>query len=150
MTPETMGELACLPRISGVKDATADIARVSQQRITCGKDFLQFSAEDASALGFNAHGGHGCISVSANVAPALCAKFQNAALAGDFATALELQDRLMPLHGALFIEPGVVGTKYALSVLGKCTPEVRSPLTELLPETKVAIETAMRHAGLIN
>ncbi|MEE9453283.1 MAG: 4-hydroxy-tetrahydrodipicolinate synthase [Paracoccaceae bacterium] len=150
MTPETMGELARLPRIVGVKDATADIARVSQQRITCGKDFIQLSGEDASALGYNAHGGVGCISVTANVAPALCSEFQNAALAGDFATALELQDRLMPLHTALFLEPGVVGTKYALSVLGKCTDEVRSPLTELLPETKVAIESAMRHAGLIN
>ncbi|HBQ37262.1 MAG TPA: 4-hydroxy-tetrahydrodipicolinate synthase, partial [Rhodobacteraceae bacterium] len=97
MTPETMGELAELPRIIGVKDATSDMVRVSQQRITCGKDFIQFSAEDASALGFNAHGGVGSISVTSNVAPRLCSEFQAAMAAGDYALALEYQDRLMPL-----------------------------------------------------
>ncbi|SLN45858.1 4-hydroxy-tetrahydrodipicolinate synthase [Roseovarius litorisediminis] len=150
MTPDTMGELAKLPRIIGVKDATADMARVSEQRASCGKDFLQFSAEDASALGFNAHGGIGCISVTANVAPKLCAEFQNATLSGDFAKGLEYQDKLMPLHKAIFTEPGLVGAKYAMSRLGLCSEEVRSPLTGLSDETKVLVEDAMRHAGLIN
>lgn len=150
MTPDTMGELAELPRIIGVKDATGDIARVSHQRATCGPDFIQLSGEDASALGFNAHGGVGAISVTANVAPKLCAAFQTATLNGDYAKALEYQDRLMPLHTALFIEPGLAGAKYALSVLGKCSPEVRSPLVELTSPTKDAIRGAMQHAGLID
>ena len=149
MTPETMGELSKLPRIIGVKDATGDLARVSQQRTTCGSDFCQLSGEDATALGFNAHGGVGCISVTANVAPKLCADFQQATLAGDYAKALEYQDRLMPLHEAIFIEPGLVGAKYALNKLGLCSTEVRSPLTELEDSTKAAIEAAMAHAGLI-
>ncbi len=148
MTPETMGELAQLPRIVGVKDATGDLARVSQQRASCGPDFCQLSGEDATALGFNAHGGVGCISVTANVAPGLCAAFQQATLEGDYARALELQDRLMPLHEAIFIEPGLVGAKYALSKLGLCSDEVRSPLTGLEDSTKSAIEKAMAHAGL--
>jgi len=150
MTPETMGTLARLPMIVGVKDATADISRVSKQRAACGKDFIQLSAEDASALGFNAHGGVGCISVTANVAPKLCAEFQAATLRGDYTTALEYQDRLMPLHEALFIEPGVCGAKYAMSVLGLCSGEVRLPLVGLTDATKARIEAAMRHAGLIN
>ncbi|WP_371228502.1 4-hydroxy-tetrahydrodipicolinate synthase [Roseovarius sp. 2305UL8-3] len=150
MTPETMGELAKLPRIIGVKDATADMVRVSDQRRTCGTDFLQFSAEDASALGFNAHGGIGCISVTANVAPRLCSEFQEATLAGDFAKGLEYQDRLMPLHKAIFTEPGLVGAKYAMSRLGLCSDEVRSPLTGLTDETKGLVDDALRHAGLLN
>ena len=150
MTPATMGELAKLPRIVGVKDATGDITCVSKQRETCGKDFMQLSGEDASALGFNAHGGIGCISVTANVAPRLCAEFQNATLEGDYAKALEYQDRLMPLHEAIFIEPGLVGAKYGLSKLGLCAEEVRLPLTGLEDSTKAAIDDAMRHAGLIN
>ncbi|MFV2035407.1 MAG: 4-hydroxy-tetrahydrodipicolinate synthase [Halocynthiibacter sp.] len=150
MSPETMGELARLPRIIGVKDATADIVRVSKQRATCGTDFIQLSGEDASALGFNAHGGVGCISVTANVAPRLCAEFQAATLAGDFTKALALQDRLMPLHDAIFVEPGLVGAKYGLSKLGLCSEEVRSPLTGLLDATRAQIDAAMRHAGLIN
>lgn len=149
MTPDTMGELAKLPRIVGVKDATADITRVSKQRITCGTDFIQLSGEDASALGFNAHGGVGCISVTANVAPKLCAEFQQATLAGDYAKALEYQDKLMPLHDAIFIEPGLVGAKYGLSKLGLCSEEVRSPLTGLEDSTKAAIDAAMAHAGII-
>ena len=149
MTPETMGELARLPRIVGVKDATGKIERVSQQRATCGADFIQLSGEDATALGFNAQGGVGCISVTANVAPRLCAEFQAATLNGDFAKALEYQDRLMPLHEAIFIEPGLVGAKYALSRLGRCAPEVRLPLTGLLDSTKAKIDAAMRHAGLV-
>jgi 4-hydroxy-tetrahydrodipicolinate synthase len=150
MTPETMGELAKLPRIVGVKDATGDVARVSDQREMCGADFVQLSGEDGSALGFNAHGGVGCISVTANVAPRLCAEFQEATLAGDYAKALAYQDRLMPLHRAIFVEPGLVGAKYAMAQLGKCSDEVRSPLTGLLDSTKAQIDAAMRHAGLIN
>ncbi len=149
MTPDTMAELAKLPRIIGVKDATGDIARVSQQRASCGADFCQLSGEDATALGFNAHGGVGCISVTANVAPKLCAEFQQATLAGDYAKALEYQDKLMPLHEAIFIEPGLVGAKYGLSKLGLCSEEVRSPLTGLEDSTKSAIDAAMVHAGLL-
>ncbi|UWQ28224.1 MULTISPECIES: 4-hydroxy-tetrahydrodipicolinate synthase [unclassified Leisingera] len=149
MTPATMGELAKLPRIAGVKDATGDLARVSQQRASCGADFVQLSGEDATALGFNAHGGVGCISVTANVAPKLCAEFQAATLAGDYALALEYQDKLMPLHEAIFIEPGLAGAKYGLSKLGMCSEEVRSPLTTLEDSTKAAIDAAMGHAGLL-
>ena len=150
IAPATMGELAKLPMIVGVKDATGDLSRVPKQRITCGKDFIQLSGEDATALGFNAHGGVGCISVTANVAPKLCAEFQEATLAGDYKTALEYQDRLMPLHEAIFLEPGVAGAKYGLSLLGMCSDEVRSPLTTLTDETKERIRAAMVHAGLIN
>ncbi|QXT39903.1 4-hydroxy-tetrahydrodipicolinate synthase [Gymnodinialimonas ceratoperidinii] len=150
MTPETMGTLAKLPMIVGVKDATADLARVSKQRASCGKDFIQLSAEDASALGFNAHGGVGCISVTANVAPKLCAEFQAAMREGDFGKALQYQDRLMPLHEAIFAEPGVCGVKYAMSVLDLCSDEVRLPLLGVEEETKTAIKAALRHAGLTN
>ena len=150
MSPETMGALARLPRIIGVKDATGKIERVSQQRITCGAGFIQLSGEDATALGFNAHGGTGCISVTANVAPKLCAGFQAATLAGDYATALAYQDRLMPLHEAIFLEPGLAGAKYGLSRLGLCSPEVRLPLVGLTEGTKARIDAAMRHAGLLN
>ena len=149
MSPETMGQLAKLPRIIGVKDATGKIERVSQQRITCGADFIQLSGEDATALGFNAHGGTGCISVTANVAPKLCAEFQAATLAGDYAKALSYQDRLMPLHEAIFLEPGLAGAKYGLSRLGLCSPEVRLPLVGLTDGTKARIDAAMRHAGLL-
>lgn len=149
MTPETMGQLARLPRIAGVKDATGKIERVSMQRATCGADFIQLSGEDATALGFNAHGGVGCISVTANVAPRLCAEFQEATLRGDYATALDYQDRLMPLHEAIFIEPGLVGAKYGLSLLGHCSEEVRLPLVGLTDATKARIRAAMQHAGLI-
>ncbi len=148
MTPETMGVLARLPRIVGVKDATGDVARVSRQRAACGAEFVQISGEDASALGFNAHGGVGCISVTANVAPGLCAEFQTATLRGDYAAALRLQDRLMPLHDAIFVEPGLVGVKYALSRLGRCAPEVRLPLVPLSARAKGLIDAALDHAGL--
>ena len=150
MSPQTMGELAKLPRIIGVKDATGDLARVCEQRITCGADFLQISGEDATAHGFNAQGGIGCISVTANAAPKLCAELQNACLAGDYATALDLQDKLMPLHQAIFTEPGLVGAKYAMSQLGLCLDEVRLPLTPLSDSTKGLIRDALRHAGLLN
>jgi 4-hydroxy-tetrahydrodipicolinate synthase len=149
MTPDTMGTLAKLPRIIGVKDATGKIERVSQQRASCGADFIQLSGEDATALGFNAHGGVGCISVTANVAPRLCAEFQTATLNGDYAKALDYQDKLMPLHEAIFVEPGLVGAKYALSVLGLCSEEVRLPLVGLTDGTKAKIKAAMKHAGLI-
>ena len=152
MTPETMGKLAhAYKNIVGVKDATGKIERVSEQRITCGKEFIQLSGEDASALGFNAHGGVGCISVTANVAPRLCAEFQAATLAGDYAKALSYQDRLMPLHKAIFMEPGVIGSKYALNKLGRMSRTVRSPLTrDLDAPTEAAIDAALKHAGLLN
>ena len=150
MNPSTMGQLAKLPRIIGVKDATGDIVRVSQQRETCGKDFLQLSGEDASALGFNAHGGRGCISVTANVAPGLCSEFQQATLQGDYQKALQIQDKLLPLHTAIFIEPGLVGAKFGLSVLGRCSEEVRLPLTPLAESTKQKIIEAMKSAGIID
>lgn len=149
MTPETMGELAKLPRIAGVKDATGKLERVSFQRLTCGPDFIQLSGEDATAHGFNAQGGVGCISVTANVAPGLCAQMQAACLAGDYATALTLQDRLMPLHIAIFLEPGLVGAKYALSRLGRCSEAVRLPLVPLTAPTRARIDAAMAHAGLV-
>jgi 4-hydroxy-tetrahydrodipicolinate synthase len=150
MTPETMGKLAQLPRIIGVKDATGDLARVCDQRITCGKDFIQLSGEDATAHGFNAQGGVGCISVTANVAPKQTAEMQAACLAGDFAKALEIQDRLMPLHKAIFREPGLVGVKYAMSRLGLCSEEVRLPLTALSDPTRALVDEGLRHAGLLN
>ncbi|KXF78023.1 4-hydroxy-tetrahydrodipicolinate synthase [Paramesorhizobium deserti] len=151
MTPETMGALARdYKNIKGVKDATGKVERASEQRLACGTDFIQLSGEDATALGFNAHGGVGCISVTANVAPRLCSEFQEACLAGDFAKALGLQDRLMPLHKALFIEPNPSGVKYALTHLGKIENTLRSPLVPIEAETAERIDLAMKHAGLIN
>ncbi|MFO7772019.1 4-hydroxy-tetrahydrodipicolinate synthase [Roseovarius gahaiensis] len=150
MTPDTMGELAKLPRIVGVKDATGDLARVNLQRMTCGKDFIQISGEDGTAHGFNAQGGVGVISVTANVAPKLVAQVQEATLAGDYARALDLQDRLMPLHTAIFTEPGLVGAKYAMSRLGLCSEEVRTPLIGLTEPTKQLVDAGLRHAGLMN
>ena len=151
MMPETMGRLAHdFENIAGVKDATGKVERVSEQRMTCGKEFIQLSGEDASALGFNAHGGVGCISVTANVAPRLSAEFQAATLDNDKEKALELQDRLMPLHKAIFIEPGLAGVKYALSRLGKMENVVRLPLTTVEGPTAEKIDAAMKHAGLIN
>ena len=150
MTPETMGRLAQLPRIIGVKDATGKLERVSLQRMACGPDFIQLSGEDATAPGFNAQGGTGCISVTANVAPRLCAEFQAASLAGDAKRALELHDLLMPLHVAIFLEPGLVAAKYGLSRLGRCSEEVRLPLIGLTDAVRARMDAAMRHAGLIN
>lgn len=151
MLPETMGRLvADHKNIVAVKDATGRIERVSEQRAVCGKDFIQLSGEDATALGFNAHGGHGCISVSSNIAPRLCAAFQAACLSGDYAKALEYQDRLMPLHKALFVEPNPAGPKYALSRLGLMEPVVRSPMVQVEESTRLIIDRAMQHAGLIN
>ena len=150
MSVETMGELAQHKHIIGVKDATGDLSRVPKQRLTCGEDFVQLSGEDATALGFNAHGGIGCISVTANMAPALCAQMQAATIAGDYATALKITDTLMPLHLATFQEPGLVSAKYGLSKLGLCSAEVRLPLVALTDEAKSAMDAAMRYAGLIN
>lgn len=150
MTVETMADLAKHPRIIGVKDATGDLSRVPKQRLQCGKDFVQLSGEDATALGFNAHGGVGCISVTANVAPALCAQMQTATLNGDYATALEITDKLMPLHVAIFKEPGLVSVKYGLSRLGLCNEDVREPLVGLTEVAKAEMNDAMRFAGLIN
>jgi 4-hydroxy-tetrahydrodipicolinate synthase len=150
MSPDTMGELAKLPNIVGVKDATADLSRVPHTRLSCGTDFIQLSGEDPTAIGFNAQGGHGCISVTANVAPALCSQMQAATKAGDYTAALAIQDRLMPLHKAIFTEPGLCGAKYGLSKLGLTSDEVRLPLTTLSDETKAAMDDAMHHAGLIN
>jgi 4-hydroxy-tetrahydrodipicolinate synthase len=151
MSVETMKRLAddCA-NVIGVKDATANLARASLQRHALGASFLQLSGEDATSLGFMAHGGHGCISVTANVAPKLCAEFQDACIAGDFATALSYQDRLMPLHRALFLEPSPAPTKYALSMLGKMAEDVRSPIVAVTAETRGQVDAAMRHAGLLN
>src|SRR5437868_9955484 len=150
MSVETMQRLYELENIAGVKDATANVVRVSQQRAAMGEGFNQLSGEDATALGFMAHGGHGCISVTANVAPRLCAQFQDACLNGDYRAALELQDKLMPLHTALFIETNPAPAKYALSVLGKCAETVRLPMVPLTERSKAAVREAMVHAGLIN
>jgi 4-hydroxy-tetrahydrodipicolinate synthase len=151
MSVETMKRLFddC-ENIIGVKDATANLVRASQQRQEIGPEFNLLSGEDPTALGFMAHGGHGCISVTANVAPKLCSEFQAACRAGDFAKALTYQDRLMPLHTALFLEPSPAPTKYALSVLGKMAEEVRSPIVTVGQETRTAVDGAMRHAGLLN
>ncbi len=148
MTPETMGELAKLPRIIGVKDATGDVARVSDTRATCGTGFIQLCGNDECALGFAAHGGVGCISVTANAAPRLCADFQNALMGGKWAEALRLQDLLLPLHRACFDEPNPCPVKYALSLLGKCRDEVRLPLMTVAEATQARIRAALDHAGL--
>lgn len=149
MSVDTMARLYELKNIAGVKDATANLARVSQQRAAMGPDFIQLSGEDATALGFMAHGGHGCISVASNVAPKLCAQFQNACLAGDYAKALQLQDVLMPIHETLFLETNPSPAKYALWRLGFCQDEARLPLVPLQEATKKAVEQAMIKAGLI-
>jgi len=150
MSVATMARLYELKNIVGVKDATANIARVSLQRQAMGPEFIQLSGEDATALGFMAHGGHGCISVTANVAPALCSEMQEACLRGDFAAALKVQDRLMPLHEAMFIETNPAPAKYAASVLGLMEETVRLPLLPCSEGTKQTIRSAMTHAGLIN
>lgn len=149
MDVETMAELADrYTNIVGVKDATANLARVSRQRAACGPGFVQLSGEDGTALAFNAHGGVGCISVTANVAPKECAEFQAACAAGDYRNALALQDKLMPLHDALFLEPSPGGAKYALSRLGRITNELRQPLVPVSAKTAAAIDSAMAHAGI--
>lgn len=148
MSVDTMKRLAELKNITGVKDATSNVARVSLQREAIGPEFNQLSGEDATALGFMAHGGHGCISVTANVAPKLCAEFQEACLRGDFKTALAIHDRLMPLHTALFVETSPSPVKYALSVLGRMSEETRLPLVPVSEATRRQVRAAMVHAGL--
>jgi 4-hydroxy-tetrahydrodipicolinate synthase len=150
MSVDTMKRLYELRNIAGVKDATANVLRVSQQRAAMGPDFNQLSGEDGTCLGFMAHGGDGCISVTANVAPRLCAEFQSACLKGDYATALKLQDKLLPLHQNLFIETNPAPAKYALAVLGKCADTVRLPMVPLSEKSKTAVREALVHAGLIN
>ncbi|MCK0169188.1 4-hydroxy-tetrahydrodipicolinate synthase [Jannaschia sp. S6380] len=150
MAPATMGELAKLPNIVGVKDSTGDVTRVSAQAMACGSDFVQLSGEDAMAVAFNAQGGQGCISVTCNVAPRLLSEMHEACFVNDFAAARDIQDRLMPLHHAIFAEPGLVGAKYALSLLGRCSEEVRLPLVGATEGTRARIADAMRHAGLLN
>ncbi|TCT03500.1 4-hydroxy-tetrahydrodipicolinate synthase [Aquabacter spiritensis] len=150
MSVETMSRLFELEHIVGVKDATANLARVSLQRQTLGPDFIQMSGEDATALGFMAHGGHGCISVTANVAPRLCSEFQTACLAGDYAKALAIQDTLMPLHTALFLETNPAPAKFALACLGKIAEDVRLPMVPVSETTRAVVRHAMVHAGLIN
>jgi 4-hydroxy-tetrahydrodipicolinate synthase len=150
MSVDTMARLFELGNIAGVKDATANLARVSLQRQKMGPEFIQLSGEDATALGFMAHGGHGCISVTSNVAPRLCSEFQQFCMRGDYAGALGIQDRLMPLHTALFLETNPAPAKHGLSVLGRCGPEVRLPLVGVSEGVGLAVESAMTHAGLIN
>lgn len=146
---ETMVRLrkAC-PNIAGVKDATADMNRISLQRLALDDDFVQLTGDDMSALGFNAHGGDGAISVTANVAPALCAQFQKASLAGDFKAALAIQDKLAPLHDALFLEPNPAGVKYVAKRLGLCDDVLRLPLVPVSDATAAALDAAVEHAGL--
>jgi 4-hydroxy-tetrahydrodipicolinate synthase len=146
---ETIIRLAQLPRVIGVKDASADLARPALTRLGAGPDFVQLSGEDASALAFNADGGVGCISVTANVAPRLCAALQEATLDGDYRRARAVQDRLAPLHKAMFCEPSPGPAKYALSLLGKCRNEIRSPLLPVTENAQEMIRNAMIHAALI-
>jgi 4-hydroxy-tetrahydrodipicolinate synthase len=148
MSVDTMARLFKLSNIVGVKDATANMARVSQQRAAMGPDFIQLSGEDATALGFMAHGGMGCISVTANIAPALCAEFQLACLAANFRLALQLQDRLMPLHEALFVESNPGPVKYAASKLGLCSGETRLPLAPLTAASRKRVDDALATVGL--
>lgn len=146
---ETMARIARLPNVVGVKDASSDLGRVARHRALCGDSFIQLSGEDASAIGFNAHGGNGCISVTANVAPRLCAEMQEAALRGDFGAARAIDTRLSALHKALFLEPSPAPAKYACSLLGLCTDEVRLPLVTCSEAAKAQIRTVMTQAGLL-
>jgi 4-hydroxy-tetrahydrodipicolinate synthase len=150
MSVDTMARLFELKNIVGVKDATANVARVSLQRQAMGPDFVQLSGEDATALGFMAHGGHGCISVTSNVAPRLCSEMQEACLAGDYGAALRVQDRLMPLHTALFVETNPAPAKFALSALGRMSDEVRLPMVPVSERTRETVRGALVHAGLVN
>src|SRR5579872_6354125 len=150
MSVDTMARLFELKNIAGVKDATASMVRVSQQRAAMGEGFKQLSGEDATALGFMAHGGHGCISVTSNVAPRLCAEFQSACLRGDYHAALKLQDKLAPLHINLFVETSPGPIKYAMSLIGKCSNTLRLPMVPASEKAQAAVRQAMVHAGLIN
>jgi 4-hydroxy-tetrahydrodipicolinate synthase len=147
--PETIGRLAKIANVVGIKDASGKIERVSQQRIAAGADFVQLSGDDPNAVGFNAQGGVGCISVTSNVAPALCARLQNASLQGNLAAANEINDRLMELHGLMFAEPSPAPAKFGASLLGLCADEVRLPIVPLSAGTKERIKAAMTAAGLL-
>lgn len=150
LSQDTLVRLAELPNIVGIKDATAKIPRVSATRLVIGSGFCQLSGEDPTALAFLAHGGHGCISVTANVAPKLCAEFQNSWANGNSVRALELHDKLMPLHTSLFLETSPAPVKYALSLLSKINPDVRLPLVEINEKTKKSVETALISVGLLD
>ena len=150
MSVETMRRLAKLPNIVGVKDATADLTRPIRTRLAIDEGFCQLSGEDGTALPFLAAGGHGCISVTANVAPALCAQMQQAWAAGDLAGAMALQDRLMPLHAALFCETNPAPVKYAASLLGKSSPDCRLPIAPLSDASRETVRRAMIEAGLLS
>ena len=150
MSVETMKRLHELKNIVGVKDATGDVGRVSRQRQAMGPDFIQLSGEDMTALAAMAAGGHGCISVVANIAPALCAELMEDVFKGDYPHALRIQDRLTPLHAAIFAEPGVSGVKYALSVLARARNEMRLPLLPVGEATEALIRRGLVHAGLLN
>ena len=150
MTPETMGRLAAHKNIVGVKDATANLARPLHQRASCGADFIQLSGEDHTMLSFNAAGGHGCISVTSNIAPRLCADLQRAWREGRVCEAMQIQDRLLPVHDALFCETSPGPVKYAASLLGKSSAFCRLPLAPIAESTRVRVEAAMRGAGLLN
>ena len=148
---ETLARLARdFANVVGTKDATADLTRPSLQRLASGDKFIQLSGEDGTALAFNAHGGTGCISVTANVAPRLCAEFQEATLAGDYAKALNIQDRLMPLHAALFCETSPSPVKYAVSLLGHALEDARLPIVPATESARQQVKAAMVHAGLLN
>lgn len=143
ISPETMAQIAALPRVIGVKDATQDLSRTSREQQLIKKEFSYLSGEDMTAVAYNAQGGNGCISVTANVAPALCAQMQAACLRGDYQTALKIHRQLMPLHDALFRQPSPSGVKYAASVLGLCSDEVRLPILQADEPVKVAIQEAL-------
>jgi 4-hydroxy-tetrahydrodipicolinate synthase len=147
---DTMARLSKHKNIIGVKDATANLTRPSLERLACGPDWLMVSGEDGTALGYNAHGGQGCISVAANLAPRACAEFQAACAAGDYAKARVYQDRLMPLHDALFCETSPAPVKYGASLLGLCSAEVRLPLVEASDNARSLMKAAMQHAGVLN
>lgn len=149
MSVDTMTRCFALKNVVGVKDATANLARTSQQRLAMGPEFNLLSGEDATALGFMAHGGHGCISVASNIAPRLCADFQNACLDGDYKTALALQDRLMPLHDAMFCEANPGPVKYAASRLGLCEAEMRLPLVPISQASQRIVDAALARVGLV-
>jgi len=146
---ETMARIAKLPNMIGVKDASGDVARASFQRLMCGEHWLMLSGDDPTALGYMAHGGHGCISVTSNVAPRPCADFFNACLAGDYETARALQAKLIRLHKALFLDASPAPTKFALSELGLCSEEARLPIAPCADAVKPAIREAMREAGVL-
>jgi 4-hydroxy-tetrahydrodipicolinate synthase len=150
MSNATMARLAKLPNIVGVKDATNDLARPLKMRVEIDGEFSLLSGEDATAVAYLAQGGDGCISVTANVAPRLCAEMHGAWQKGDLATVRSINERLMPLHDALFAETSPAPVKYAASLLGRCRPDVRLPLWETTPATQEKVRDAMRGAGLIN